>query len=119
MPLPFTNMKGNWIKFIYEQDIYVVDLDCICTFVCAENGRLIFWLPDGKVQIIIHPKSNSQVYQQILDYLENLAEQLPLPVSRARLDRVSPDKLTNSEISQQGGSDERIVPEPELDVHAK
>jgi hypothetical protein len=91
-------MKGNWIKFVYERNIYVVDLDCITTFVCAENGRLIFWLPDGKVQIVIHPKSTPEAYQQILDYVENIAEQFPLRVSIARLDILSQDRGTNTEL---------------------
>ena len=112
-------MKGNWIKFVYERNIYVVDLDCISTFVCAENGRLIFWLPDGKVQIVIHPKSNPETYQQILYYVENIAEQFPLRVSRARLDKLSQDRLTGSELSQSGVSEEIIVTEPELDARAK
>lgn len=67
-------MKSNWIKFIYERNTYVVDLDRISAFALAENGRLMFWLPDGKVQIIMHLKSNPEAYQQILDYLEKTTE---------------------------------------------
>lgn len=112
-------MKGTWIKFVYERNIYVVDLDCISTFVCAENGRLVFWLPDGKVQIIIHPKSNPQAYQQILDYVGNLAEQFPLSSSRARLAILSRDKGTNSELAQQATSEGITASESELDARAK
>lgn len=69
-------MKRHWIKFIYERNTYVVDLDRVSTFDFAENGRLMFWLPDagGKVQIILHPKSNPEVYQQILDYIEKTTD---------------------------------------------
>jgi hypothetical protein len=112
-------MKGNWLKIVYERNIYVVDLDCISTFVCAENGRLIFWLPDGKLQIVIHPKSNPQVYQQILNYVEKIAEQSPWRVSRARLDGLSPDRGTNCDLSPQGSSEEIRATEPELDARAK
>ena len=68
-------MKRNWIKFIFERNTYVVDLSCISTFVFAKNGRLMFWLPDGKVQIVIHPKTNPEAYKQILDYLKNTTKQ--------------------------------------------
>jgi len=44
-------MAGNWIKFIYERDTYVVNLDYISTFVRAANGQLMFWLPNGQVPI--------------------------------------------------------------------
>lgn len=114
------DMKGNWIKFVYERNIYVVDLDCISTFVCAENGRLIFWLPDGKVQIVMHPKSNPQAYQQILDYVENTTTtQGNSRKTRATLDRLSLDRATSSKLSEQGVSEEMIAPEPELDAQAK
>ncbi len=67
-------MKCHWIKFIYERSIYVVDLCRIKSFVVAENGRLMFWLPDAKdkIQIILHPKSNPEVYQQVLEYIEKI-----------------------------------------------
>lgn len=63
-------MGHNWIKFIYERDAYVIDLDRISTFACTGNGRLIFWLPDGKVQIVIHRQTHPDAYQQILNYVE-------------------------------------------------
>ena len=63
-------MKSNWIKFIYERNTYVVDLDCISTFSSTANGRLMFWLPDGKMQIIIHPQTQPDTYQQILEYIQ-------------------------------------------------
>lgn len=74
-------MTHDWIKFVFERDTYVVDLNRISSFVCAENGRLMFWLPDGKIQIIIHPQNNPEAYQQILDYVEKMAGQA-LPCAR-------------------------------------
>lgn len=62
-------MDQHWIKLSYERDTYVIDLHRISSFVFADNGRLIFWLPDGKVRMIIHPKTNSEAYQQIVDYV--------------------------------------------------
>jgi hypothetical protein len=105
-------MKGNWIKFVYERNIYVIDLDCISTFVCAENGRLMFCLPHGKVQIVIHPKSNPEAYQQILDYLENTTEQFLSGASRARLNGLSHEIATPSEPYERGASEEMTVSEP-------
>ncbi|MEQ9548414.1 MAG: hypothetical protein RIM23_02165 [Coleofasciculus sp. G3-WIS-01] len=69
-------MEQHWIKLSYERDTYLIDLNRISSFVCANNGRLIFWLPDGKVRMIIHPKTNPEAYQQILDYVENTAGKL-------------------------------------------
>ncbi len=67
-------MKRHWIKFIYERNIYVVDLCRIKSFVVTKNGRLMFGLPDtkDKVQIILHHKSNPEVYQEVLEYIEKL-----------------------------------------------
>jgi hypothetical protein len=62
-------MNGNWIKFIYERNIYVVKLSQISSFACPKNGRLMFWLPDGKELIVIHQLTNPDAYQQILDYV--------------------------------------------------
>ncbi|MEQ9668576.1 hypothetical protein [Coleofasciculus sp. G2-EDA-02] len=69
-------MEQHWIKLSYERNTYLIDLNRISSFVCANNGRLIFWLPDGKVRMIIHPKTNPEAYQQILDYVENTAGKL-------------------------------------------
>lgn len=68
-------MNYHWIKFIYERNTYVVDLNCVSSFACTHNGRLMFWLPDGKVWIVIQAKTNPEVYHQILDYLETTGEQ--------------------------------------------
>ena len=68
-------MKHTWIKFVFERNTYVVDLDSISSFACAENGRLMFWLPDGKAQIIIHPQNNPEAYQQVLVYIERTTGQ--------------------------------------------
>ncbi|NEP02936.1 MAG: hypothetical protein F6K58_30650 [Symploca sp. SIO2E9] len=64
-----------WVKFTYERNTYVVDLSRISSFVITENGRLKFWLPDGRVLIIIHPQSNSEAYQKILTYVEKTTGQ--------------------------------------------
>jgi hypothetical protein len=68
-------MKHTWIKFAFERNTYVVDLDSISSFACAGNGRLIFWLPNARVQIIIHPNNNPDAYQQILDYIQKTTGQ--------------------------------------------
>lgn len=64
-----------WVKFTYERNTYVVDLSRISSFVITENGRLQFWLPDGRVLIIIHPQSNPEAYQNILNYVEKTTGQ--------------------------------------------
>lgn len=68
-------MARSWIKFIYERNTYVVELSHISSFALAENGRLIFCLPDGKVEIVIHPQTNPDTHQQILNYIERTTGQ--------------------------------------------
>jgi hypothetical protein len=68
-------MQRSWMKFIYERNTYVVELSHISSFSLSENGRLTFWLPDGKVQIVIHPQTNPEAHQQILDYIEKTTGQ--------------------------------------------
>ncbi|NEP08970.1 MAG: hypothetical protein F6K14_01700 [Symploca sp. SIO2C1] len=65
-------MCRMWVKFVYERNTYVVDLSQVSAFACAENGRLMFWLPNSPVQIVIHPQKDPDSYQEILDYVENL-----------------------------------------------
>jgi UDP-N-acetylmuramyl tripeptide synthase len=68
-------MNHDWIKFIDERNTYVVDLSCVSGFARADNGRLMFWLPDGKVPVVIHLQKNPEAYQQILDYVEKTTGQ--------------------------------------------
>lgn len=68
-------MKHTWIKFVFERNTYVVDLDSISSFACTENGRLMFSLPNAKVPIVIHPQSNPEAYQQVLEYIEQTTGQ--------------------------------------------
>jgi hypothetical protein len=35
----------------------------------------MFWLPDGKVLIVIHLRTNPDAYQKILDYVEKTTGQ--------------------------------------------
>ena len=66
----YRTMKHTWIKFVFDRNTYVVDLDGISSFARAENGRLMFLLPNAKVPVVIHPQNNPEAYQQILDYIE-------------------------------------------------
>lgn len=68
-------MQHNWIKFIYERNAYVIDLNRVSAFACTGNGRLIFRLPDGKIQIVIHRQTNPDAYQEILNYIEQTTGQ--------------------------------------------
>lgn len=63
-------MKPTWIKFVFERNTYVVDLDSISSFTGAENGRLMFSLPNAKLPVVIHRQNNPEAYQQILEYIE-------------------------------------------------
>jgi effector-binding domain-containing protein len=63
-------MKHTWIKFVFDRNTYVVNLDGISSFAYAENGRLRFSLPNAKVPVVIHRQNNPEAYQQILEYIE-------------------------------------------------
>lgn len=59
-----------WVKIFYEKNEYIINLTCISTFCSEPNGRITFWLPDSSIPIIIHPLSNPQSYQKVVDYIE-------------------------------------------------
>lgn len=61
---------AHWIKLIYERETYIIDLTSIGAFCFGLNNRLIFWLQGTNHPIIIHPKTNPEVYQIILDYIK-------------------------------------------------
>ena len=60
-----------WIKFSYEREIHVVDLDQISAFVYAPNGRLTFWLPESAIPVVLTPQSNPEAHCAVLDYLKS------------------------------------------------
>ena len=62
-----------WIKFNYERNEYVVDLDRLSAFACAPNGKITFWLPNSAIPIIINQQSNPDGYQQVLDYIKEVS----------------------------------------------
>lgn len=64
---------SHWVKIFYEKNEYVINLNCISSF-CHEptNGRITFWLPDSTIPIIIHPASNPQSYQKVLNYIQKV-----------------------------------------------
>lgn len=66
-------MNPHWIKFSYEQNIYLVNLDRIDTFTLAANGGLSFWLPNSKqIKIVLNSQNHPESYRQVLDYLTNV-----------------------------------------------
>ncbi|MGB7443203.1 MAG: hypothetical protein WA919_19220 [Coleofasciculaceae cyanobacterium] len=61
-----------WVKVNYERNQYVVELDSLSAFACAPNGRISFWLPNSTVQITLNPQADSEGYQQVLEYVQDL-----------------------------------------------
>ncbi len=59
-----------WVKIIYENNEYVINLTCISSFCQESNGRITFWLPDGTIPIVINPVSNPESYQKVLQYVQ-------------------------------------------------
>lgn len=66
-----------WIKFSYEREIHVVDLDQISAFVYAPNGRLTFWLPESSIPVVLTPQSNPEAHCAVLDYLKQRTTYFP------------------------------------------
>lgn len=64
--------KAYWVRISYERNEYVINLDCISSFCREPNGRITFWLPDSTIPIIIHPVSNPESYQKVVDYIHRV-----------------------------------------------
>ncbi|WP_414549937.1 hypothetical protein [Anabaena sp. CCY 0017] len=62
--------NAQWVKIIYEQNEYIVNLTCISSFCQEANGRITFWLPDGTIPIIINPASNPESYEKVLNFVQ-------------------------------------------------
>ncbi|BAY62183.1 hypothetical protein NIES22_22520 [Calothrix brevissima NIES-22] len=60
----------HWVKIFYENNEYVINLNCISSFCQEANGRITFWLPDGTIPIIINPVSNPESYQKVLQFVQ-------------------------------------------------
>jgi hypothetical protein len=61
-----------WVKIIYDRENYVIDLDRIGAFSVSSNHKITFWLPNGGASICIHPQSNAESYQKVLNYLDKI-----------------------------------------------
>ncbi|MBL1174182.1 hypothetical protein [Pantanalinema sp. GBBB05] len=61
---------AHWIKFIYDRNTYVIDLDRVTTFCLSHNRRISFPVMDGSTTIVINQQSDPATYQTLLDYIE-------------------------------------------------
>ncbi|MUG97005.1 hypothetical protein F7734_33580 [Scytonema sp. UIC 10036] len=62
--------RGYWVKILYERNEYIVNLDKISSFCKEPNGRITFWLPHSTIPIIIHPVSNPESYEIVVEYIQ-------------------------------------------------
>ena len=69
------NSRGWWIKINYDRKEFAIDMSRISSFACDGKGRLSFFLPDSATNIIIIRQSNSEAYQEILEYIKNTTGQ--------------------------------------------
>jgi len=76
---------AHWIKLLYERETYIIDLAGIGAFCAGPNHRLTFWLKDGNQPIVIHPKTNPEAYQIILDYIKQQTAGTPAAGSWVRI----------------------------------
>ncbi len=64
------SLLGSWIRIIYERNEYLIDLNRISSFCHYPRGKLMFWLPDSSIPIIINSYKDLDTYQKILDYIQ-------------------------------------------------
>jgi hypothetical protein len=64
--------NAYWVKILYENNEYVINLHCISSFCQESNGRITFWLPDGTIPIIINPINNPESYQKVLQFVHKI-----------------------------------------------
>ncbi|GAX36254.1 hypothetical protein [Nodularia sp. NIES-3585] len=62
--------NAQWLKIIYEQKEYIINLTCISSFSQEANGRITFWLPDITIPIIINSVSHPESYQKVLKFVQ-------------------------------------------------
>ncbi|GAB1538260.1 hypothetical protein NUACC21_09180 [Scytonema sp. NUACC21] len=62
--------RPSWVKIVYERNEYIVNLSQISSFSKEPNGRITFWLPDSTIPIIIHPVSNPESYEIVVEYIQ-------------------------------------------------
>ena len=62
----------SWVKINYDRDEWLINLNCITTFAWEPNGRITFWLPDSTKDIIIHPHSNPEAYEKVLQFINKV-----------------------------------------------
>jgi hypothetical protein len=60
---------ANWLRFQYERNDYIVDLDRIAAFSSAPNGRLTFWLPDSAIPIVLNRQTDPITYERVQTYI--------------------------------------------------
>ncbi|MGB3509503.1 MAG: hypothetical protein WBA93_09695 [Microcoleaceae cyanobacterium] len=61
-----------WIKIIYDRNEWLINFNCISTFVCEANGRITFCLPDYTEDIIISLRSNPEAYAKVLEFIRKV-----------------------------------------------
>jgi len=64
------SLLGSWLKIFYERNEYIIDLNRISSFCHYPSGKLVFWLPDSSIPIIVNSYNNLDVYQKIIDYIQ-------------------------------------------------
>ncbi|TVP60705.1 MAG: hypothetical protein EA343_16445 [Nodularia sp. (in: Bacteria)] len=62
--------NAQWVKIIYEQKEYIINLTCISSFSQEANGRITFWLPDITIPIIINPVTHAESYEKVLRFVQ-------------------------------------------------
>ncbi|NET57330.1 MAG: hypothetical protein F6K47_14535 [Symploca sp. SIO2E6] len=64
------SLLGSWIRIFYERNEYFIDLNRISSFCHYPSGKLVFWLPDSSIPIIINSYNNFDSYHKILNYIQ-------------------------------------------------
>lgn len=67
---------GYWIKFKYERNTFIIDLESISAFAReTQTKRILFWLPSHSQQIILSPLADIDAYKLVLEFLKKTGDQ--------------------------------------------
>lgn len=60
-----------WIRFIYDKNSFIIDLDAISSFSKElDNNRVTFWLPNSSTPITLTSQGDVDAYRQVMDHIK-------------------------------------------------
>lgn len=66
--LEVASLSRSWVRFFYERQEYLIDLNSIGSF-CYANHKLTFWLPDSSFPIVLSQHTEPEAYEKIRHFI--------------------------------------------------